>query len=208
MPFGSRITYGKYVELLAKEHRGLANLSHIINIERPSSQAFVTTIDYPRAREDGTVEPSISTCNEHDSLTTPPPECHGRIILVENINTALIERLGSELNIDPFFFASHTESTPKGPINRLYAATRERLPSQLVGKDSLHLSNKRVLKLGELYAFENEQHRRHFTTTTNLPRTVHLLPYSPGNLQLAVMSGYCSITLKRRGHSWICKYLP
>lgn len=198
------VTYGEYVHLLSKEHRGLTSLSDVLNSEKPSSPSSVTTIDYPKRGE--AAPPLISTCQEYEALVAVPPDCHGRIILVEDINASLIEQLGSELDIDPLFFASHIAPSPKGAIDKVYAATRARLPSQLVLRGHLHLPNKRVLDFGKIYAYENESHDRSFETATNLPRTVHLLPYSPGGKQLAVMSAYCSLTLKRRADSWICKF--
>jgi hypothetical protein len=198
------LTYSEYVRIVSMEHRGLAMLSDLLNVERPSSPSHVTAIDY--LRRGGTATLATSTNQEYAPLVTIPPEIYGRIIIVEDINTSLIEVLGSKFDIDPLFFASHIAPSPKSAIDKVHAATWARLPSQLVRGSHLHLLQKRVLDFGEIYAYENELHDRYFKTVTNVPRSVHLLPYSSGKKQLGIAHAYCSLALKRTDNSWICTF--
>lgn len=41
------------------------------------------------------------------SINTDMHECRGRIVIVEDLSKAIIETLGSCLDVDPLFFASH-----------------------------------------------------------------------------------------------------
>lgn len=209
MTSGEKPTYREYVRVLSEEHRGLATLSDMLNLSKPpyESKPVVALIDYPR-RLDMVSPPVISVYENPKEMTALPTDCHGRIIIVEDIHGPLIEQLGSQLDIEPLFFASHIAPNPGGPIDPLLASSRARLPSQLVRRGDLHLTYKRLLDLGDIHAFEKEHPQRSFKTISNIARSAKPLPYSLGNRQLAVLSACCSVTLKLRSDSWICRPTP
>ena len=64
----------------------------------------------------------------HLSNATAEPSTTGRIIIIEDLTTEIVEILGSSLDIDPLFFASHIHSTEKSV--RFQAPELTTLPSR------------------------------------------------------------------------------
>lgn len=121
----------------------------------------------------------------------------GRILIVEDLTRDIIELLGSTLNVDPFFFASHIDVfQPSIATSRPYMAT---LPSVASTQDSLTLHYHRVLQ------FDSPTHKRTLLQATNVPRKVKILPSTQGvNVGLA---RHCCSVLKTVGKDglWLCE---
>lgn len=121
----------------------------------------------------------------------------GRLLIVEDLSNHVLETLGSLLNIDPLFFASHIDT-----FQIDIATTRPStvtLPSTTRSQDFLNLHYHRVIEFEEL---ESKQvlHR-----DMNVPRKVKILPRPKGyNIGLA---RHCCSILKTEGKDglWLGK---
>lgn len=127
----------------------------------------------------------------------------GRVLLVENIHSGLIELLGQHLDIDPIFFASHIttdhQGIDKAPPNPSLAF----YPSQISERRHLHCHYQQVIDLGKAHGLKDSVYL--LQTDANVPRNIRRLPTLSGG-QLALTRGCCSIVLRRLGKIWYSKY--
>ena len=95
------------------------------------------------------------------------PDLRGRILIVEDLTRDVIELLGSSLNIDPFFFASHIDVfLPEVATPRPYMAA---LPSVTSTQNFVNLHYHRVLTVDSTL-------KRTLNQNSNVPRKVKILP--------------------------------
>lgn len=107
----------------------------------------------------------------------------GRILIIEDLSKDIIQMLGSNLNIDPFFFASHIDA-PQSEIvtTRPYMAT---LPSAAKSQNFLTLHYHHALE------FEHRP-KEPLLRDMNVPRKVKALP-SIKNVNIGLARQCCSI---------------
>ena len=121
----------------------------------------------------------------------------GRLLIVEDVSNDIVETLGSLLNIDPFFFASHIDTAQIDiATTRPSIAT---LPSTRRSQNFLNLHYHRVLE------FENLESKQTLLRDMNVPRKVKILPQFKGtNIGLAQ---HCCSILKTEGKDglWLGK---
>jgi len=110
-----------------------------------------------------------------------------RILLVEDLNKDAIEVLGSGLDIDPLFFASHIDGTRVEITHS--SAHMVRLPSQVKSGNFFTLRYHRVLSFGSEAAG-----LRRLESTGNVPRKVMILPYLT-NIYIGLAQRCCSVLL-------------
>lgn len=72
-----------------------------------------------------------------------PATLLGRLFLIEDLTSNVVETFGSIINIDPLFFASHLD-TPSQDINR-QAPDKATLPSRLKNKDYVNIHYHRTI---------------------------------------------------------------
>lgn len=121
----------------------------------------------------------------------------GRLLIVEDLSTHVIETLGSLLNIDPFFFASHID-TFQADIATTRPSTAA-LPSTTRPQNFLNLHYHRVIE------FENLEYKHVLLRDMNVTRKVKILPRTKGcHFGLA---RHCCSTLKTEGKDglWLGK---
>ena len=103
---------------------------------------------------------------------------HGRLIIIEDLSTDLIEILGCSLNIDPLFFASHID-TSRADITRARPSLAS-LPSTIRSQKFVNLHYHQVLEL------DSQRSRQALSLDMNLGRKVTILPQLKGsNIRLA-----------------------
>lgn len=117
----------------------------------------------------------------------------GRLLVIEDLSKDIVETLGSLLNIDPLFFASHIDTFQENiAITRPSTAT---LPSTTKSQNFLNLPYHRVIEFEDL-----ESKRvllRDLIRDMNVPRKVAILPPLKGiNVGLA---RHCCSILKTQG---------
>lgn len=111
-------------------------------------------------------------------------DIRGRILIVEDLSADVVETLGSLLNIDPFFFASHLDTFRANIARpRPSAAT---LPSTTRSQNFLNLHYHRVIE------FENPGPRKVLLRDMNVPRKVKILPRLKG-VNVGIAQHCCSI---------------
>jgi hypothetical protein len=108
----------------------------------------------------------------------------GRILIIEDLSANMIEMLGSVLNIDPFFFASHID-VPYNEIG-MRRASVVTLPSKLRCRNSLNLHYHRVLE------FEHPPPKGNFFQVLNVPREVKI-SRSINGVHIGLAHQCCSI---------------
>lgn len=109
----------------------------------------------------------------------------GRLYIVEDLHPDIIETLGSVLNLDPFFFASHID-VAKIDIRQKRPCTAS-LPSMTKFQDFLTLRYHRV------FEFEHPPPRKRLRRDMNVPRKVMMLPSFKG-VNLGLARHCCSIS--------------
>jgi hypothetical protein len=122
----------------------------------------------------------------------------GNILFLEDVTKGVVEILGSELDIDPLFFASHIH----GPDFTIQSARPSTviLPSELAKQSFLSLQFQKALVFGrEAAAFGK------MFTDGNIPRRMRLLPAekkTANRIGLAQQS--CSVFLaKPERNGWL-----
>ena len=109
---------------------------------------------------------------------------YGRLIIVEDLSNDIIETLGSLLNIDPLFFASHIDV-----FQDEIATTRPStaiLPSTMRSQNFLNLPYHRVIQIGDTGSEQG------FLRDMNIPRKVAILPRLKG-INIGLARHCCSI---------------
>ena len=121
----------------------------------------------------------------------------GRILMVEDVSRDLVETLGSLLNIDPLFFASHMD-TAEVDIKRTRLQTAI-LPSTKWCQNFLNLQYHRVIE------FENPISARTIFRNMNVLRKVKILPKVKG-ITIGIARHCCSILRTENEHGlWLGK---
>jgi len=110
--------------------------------------------------------------------------CCGRILIIEDLSKDVVEMLGSMLNIDPLFFASHIDT------HQINMATKRpsvaTLPSTARSQNFLNLHYHRVIQ------FENPMPRQTLLRSMNLRRKVKVLPHTEG-ITIGIVRHCCSV---------------
>ena len=160
---------------------------HITSLE------FSSASDSPNRRSldpDSLASELCKTTKESDDLC-------GRLLIVEDLSNHVLEILGSLLEIDPLFFASHVD-TLKIDIETTRASTVT-LPSTIQSQNFLNLHYHRVVE------FDNLKSMQMLHRDMNVPRKVKILPRSKGG-NIGLVRHCCSI-LKTKGRDglWLGK---
>lgn len=174
------------IDYLSKAHRFKSRV-HILDVHT-SPYSILQAVEIP--------EVEISSICQDDPLVCT------RIVLVENINSRLMSRIGEALDIDPLFFAGHVitdfKDIEKAPLPPSLAT----LPSIAAEKGYLNIHFQRVLDLGSSDTFRYVAYS--LTTNSNTPRNVRRLPSLSGR-QLGLGRGCCSMLVKRSKNTSTCK---
>lgn len=121
----------------------------------------------------------------------------GRILIVEDISSDVVEKLGSLLNIDPLFFALHM-NTSEIDITKTRIQTAV-LPSTKRSHNFLNLQYHRVIE------FENLRSEQTVFRDMNVPRKVKMLSQLKG-INIGLARHCCSILrTKRKDGLWLGK---
>ena len=112
-------------------------------------------------------------------------DCCGRILIIEDPCQDVVEILGSMLDIDPLFFASHIDTHEE--INMTTARPSvTTLPSTARSQNFLNLHYQRVIQC------DNPRPRQTLLRNMNLRRKVKMLPQT-GGITIGLVRHCCSI---------------
>ncbi len=149
------LTYKDYVKALCHRTPSLLTLSRYLNNPKARRDGCrVAAIDFRQGKR----EPITRYIPDVDCLPSeihgkaelshgnnPDPHSHplqGRILVIEDLTIDIIELLGSELDIDPLFFAMHLHTIHRTGT-RHQIPDEAALPSRVRCKDYINLSYQR-----------------------------------------------------------------
>ena len=195
-------SYQSYIAARTRRNPCLQNLfKFLIDNSRSRRSCRIACLEFssvslvPNSKNldlDGLANLLHNQAKENDRL-------RGRILIIEDLSKDIIQMLGSNLNIDPFFFASHINA-PHSEIvtTRPYTAT---LPSAAKSQNFLTLHYHRALEF---------KHKEPLLQDMNVPRKVKALP-PVKNVNIGLARHCCSImrTVGKDGlwlGKWICHH--
>lgn len=131
------------------------------------------------------------------SNQTKEGDVHGRFLIVEDVSNAVADTLGSLLNIDPFFFALHID-TSEIDIRKTRIQTAV-LPSTRRRHNFLNLHYHRVVE------FDNLKSEQTVFRDMNIPRKVKILSRLKG-IQIGLARHCCSVlSTQAKDGTWLGK---
>ena len=193
-------SYKSFVAARTQWNPCLKNLSKFLHDDtagqhtcRITSLEFTLASDSPNRRSlhpDSLASELCKTAKERDDLC-------GRLLIVEDISNQVLETLGSLLEVDPLFFASHVDTF------RIDMATTR--PSTVTLPSTTHFQNFLNLHYHRVVEFENLECKQVLHREMNVPRKVKILPRSKGGT-IGLVRHCCSI-LKTKGRDglWLGK---
>jgi hypothetical protein len=167
---------------------------------------FREGIDHPITRSDGALEDLSSELRESPfgkkhhkerELYRDHP-LQGRILIIEDLTKDVVELLGSELHIDPLFFALHLHTAQKKGM-RHQTPDQATLPSRCLSQDYLNISYHRAIMCDAV-----DESGGRFLRDTSIDRKLVFLPSTKIGL-----AQHCAsvIRIKQKGSFWIGKHI-
>lgn len=199
-------TYRDYVAFLCSRNPCLLNLLGFLSSPKTYGRTSqVTALDF----YEGTSSPVIRHLNDVDFL---PQELHGghkqeskldynnhrlqgRMLIIEDMTEDVVELLGSNLDIDPLFFALHLHTTQRNDT-RSQTPDEATLPSRLTTQDYLNTTYHQPLVCDKL-PLDNQKLVRDMTIDRKL---IFIRSTSIGLAQHCVSV----IKVQRSRDFWIC----
>lgn len=142
---------------------------------------FSSTSGPPSGRNldlDGLTLMLRNTTKERDDLC-------GRLLIIEDLSGDVVETLGSLLDIDPLFFASHVDIFR--PDVATIRPSKTTLPSTTRSQNFLNLHYHRVIQ------FESAETQKMLLRDMNVPRKVVILLPRLKRINVALVRHCCSI---------------
>lgn len=192
------MSYKSYVQARTQWNPCLKNLSSFLHDDSASQHlCHITSLEFSSASG----VPSRRSL-DLDSLTSllrgsvkENDDFCGRILVIDDISSHVLETLGSFLNIDPLFFASHIDTFLIDVLTTRPSTVT--LPSTTRSQNFVNLHYHRLVE------FENLESRQVLHRDMNVPRKVKILPRLEG-LNIGLVRHCCSV-LKTQGSdgSWL-----
>jgi hypothetical protein len=202
-------SYTQFVLTQRPRNPSLGNLCHFLtqSISRKPGNitclSFSDTDESPSRGElsiaelESLLEVLTTDNRDHDSSTnTRQPQ--GRILFIGDPDKNVIELLGSQLDIDPIFFASHIHGPTVTAQSSKPASVI--LPSETARQNFLSLQYHRALEFGK----ESAALRR-LSSDGNIQRKVMLLP-AMRNTRIGLAQQSCSVLITSTKKGWLGKY--
>lgn len=189
-------SYSDYICMQSKRNPYLRNFCQFIANDRGKDDCKIVSLEFHvedarPSRVDLDLAQFEAIMNEDSS------DCQGRMTTVEDLSRAIIETLGSYLDIDPLFFASHIHG-PKVDITSSKPSMAI-LPSKVASQNFLSLQYQLSVDFNACpMAPRKMSHNR------NVPRkVVFLLPMK--NTYIGLEQLCCSILLSttRSSRGWV-----
>jgi hypothetical protein len=190
-------SYSDYIYAQSKRNPCLSNLCEFIADGSARKTCRIVSLEF-HTQNERPRRADLDLLQLEVIVNDGPSDCQGRIIIVEDLNKALIETLGSSLDIDLLFFASHihgpgvdtASSTPSVAI----------LPSKVTAQNFLSLQYQRSVDFGACSVVLRKMFRN-----SNIPRKVVLLP-PVKDIYIGLEQQGCSILLPSTGSKpWLGK---
>ena len=134
-------TYKDLVTRQRSRNPCVANLDDFLSRDHGNRECRIQALDFIRGE---TAQPREVQGLFAELTKTRSCQFMGQLLMIEDLTSSVIEALGSTLNIDPLFFASHLD-TPSMKIDSL-APNKATLPSRLRSKDYVNIHYHRTIK--------------------------------------------------------------
>lgn len=194
--------YRQYTERVRMRKPSLSNLCQFLSDPQPMQQPCrITSLNFYQQEESTeVVELDLGTLESmliSEGGNTAERNLCGMIVVVEDLSAEIIELLGTQLNIDPVFFAGHIHSS--GETMHTQTPDQCMLPSQAKAHGFINIHYHRAL------VFDRVQPPKDiFLRKMNIRRKVVPVPLSPD--ENVGLSQHCiSVLLSRKRSYWICK---
>lgn len=171
---GQVMSYRSFVAAKSQRRSRLQNLSNFLDEDTACQHACrIDCVEFSGSSRSPNLRSlhldqlaSILYSNARDK------DLFGRLLIIEDVAPDLVEMLGSALDINPLFFASHID-TAYNDIRKGRASTAT-LPSTIRSQNFLNLHYQRVIE------FDNAITRKRLLRDMNLGRKVKMLPKIKG----------------------------
>ena len=179
-------SYSSYVVAQSKRNPCLQNLCQFISGDCREYDCKIVSLEF-FAQDEKPRRTDLDPLELEALLNTDVYGCQGRLIIVEDLSTAIIETLGSYLDIDPLFFASHVH----GPTVDIASSKPSIaiLPSKALTQNFLSVQYQRTVDFGACSPAPRKMLRN-----SNVPRKIVLLPPIK-NRSIGLEQQSCSILL-------------
>jgi hypothetical protein len=179
-------SYSSYVIAQSKRNPCLQNLYQFISDDYRKHDYKIISLEF-FALDKKPRRTDLDLLNLEALLNIDVCECQGRLIIVEDLSTAIIETLGSCLDIDPLFFASQIH----GPTVDIVSSKPSDaiLPSRALSQNFLSVQYQRTVDFGACSPAPRKMLRN-----SNVPRKIVLLPRIK-NRSIGLEQQSCSILL-------------
>ena len=185
-------SYKSYVQARTQCNPCLKNLSNFLHDDSASQHlCHITSLEFSSASgvpNRRNLDLDSLTLSLRGTTKGKEGIC-GRILIVEDSSNHVLETLGSLLNIDPLFFASHVH-TVQIDMSTTRPSTVT-LPSTTRTQHFINLHYRRLVE------FENLESSQALHRDMNVPRQVKILPRLKG-MNIGLVQHCCSI-LKTQG---------
>lgn len=205
MTYKSSLSYQSYVNALCTRIPSLMTLSQFLSEPKTPSSGRICAIDFLVGLDQPEIRTDIKS-NELKRFIRDEPKretfrgeveaLEGRILLIEDLSRDIVELLGSELAIDPLFFALHLH-TVRRTGSRHQTPDEATLPSRLSSRDFINVSYHRAL-----VSDTATPHKSRFLRTCKVGRKLVFLRST--RIALA-QHGASLIRIKNRLGSWLGK---
>jgi hypothetical protein len=210
-PYAMAMPYGAYVKAQCSQNPSLLNLHNFLSkpkacgngcrivamdfpegIDRPISRAVVCLDDLSSVLR----ESAFGKTHHKETEHYRDRPLQGRILIIEDLTEDVVELLGSELDIDPLFFALHLHTAQKQGM-RHQTPDDATLPSRLLPQDYVNISYHRAITCDVV-----DESKRRLLRDTVIDRKLVFLPST--NIGL---SQHCAsvIRTKQKSSFWIGK---
>lgn len=160
-------SYSDYVFAQSKRNPCLLNLCKFLANDDVRHDCKIVSLRFRNDQKPSRIDLDLSALEILMNADVHDREC--QLIIVEDLNRSIIETLGSSLDIDPLFFASHIHG-PKVDITSSKPATAIRL-SKLLSQNFVSLQYQRSVDFGSCSSIPRKMSRN-----SNVPRKVAILP--------------------------------
>lgn len=200
------LSYTQFVLSQKPRNPSLSNLCRFLSHSTNRKSCNITCLDFtnadepPSRRDFGVTDLEdllevLATVNQSRDISKKTSQPQGHILFVEDLTKELVEILGSQLDIDPFFFASHIHGPTATAQTSKPASVI--LPSEIANQSFLSLQYHRVLEFGKETAA-----LRRLSSNGNIQRKVMLLPIMQ-DTRIGLVQQSCSVFLTSTRNGWL-----
>jgi hypothetical protein len=193
-------SYSDYTVTQSKRNPCLRNLSQFLANDGEKQDCRIVSLEF-LTQDEKPLRVDLNLPELEAVLNADVSDGQGRLVIIEDLSKAIIETLGSLLDIDPLFFASHIH----GP-NVDIASSKPSiavLPSKVMSQNFLSVQYQRAVDFGACSMAPRKMLR-----DSNVPRKVVVLPPIK-NTYIGLEQQSCSVLLSTtKSKSWLGNTKP